>query len=275
LLPRSTALIAAHEVKHDGYRPLLIVERRKAEAFTRNGFDWTDRYSGITKAAAHLDCRSAIIDSEVIVQNEQGVSGFDALKSSIRWRPQSLILCAFDLLHLNGKDLRNAALVERRAMLKELVPSEHPFLFSEEFTGDANAFFRACADHQLEAIVSKLASSKYRSGRSKTWLKIKCFTESSFLIIGTARDRKTKAPLALLARTDDEELAYVGSAFIALSGSERTELSARLHVSKLERCPIPKLRFPDAQWVKPKLIARVRHLAGASYLRHGTVRAVS
>jgi bifunctional non-homologous end joining protein LigD len=196
-----------HEVKHDGYRTLLIIERRKARAYTRNGFDWTESYPSITKAAAKLDCRSAIIDGEVIVQNKHGVSDFDALKSAIRWRPQSLILCAFDLLHLNGKDLRDRPLLERRAKLKELVPSEHPFLFSEEFTGDASAFFRACADHQLEGIVSKLASSKYRSGRSKMWLKTKCFAESSFVIIGTARDRKTKAPLPLLARADAQGLA--------------------------------------------------------------------
>jgi len=163
-------------------------------------------------------------------------------------------------------------LLERRAKLRELVPSGHPFLFSEEFTGDGAAFFQACADHQLEGIVSKLASSKYRSGRSKTWLKTKCFTEGSFVIIGTARDRKTKAALALLARADPQGLAYAGSAFIALSGTERDELGARLRTSRLERCPIPKLRFPDAQWVKPHLMARVRHLAGAKYLRHGTVR---
>jgi bifunctional non-homologous end joining protein LigD len=156
--------------------------------------------------------------------------------------------------------------------LKELVPSEHPFLFSDEFTGDATAFFQACADHQLEGIVSKLASSKYRSGRSKTWLKTKCFTESSFFIIGTARDRRTKAPLALLARADAQGLTYAGSAFIALSGAERNELSARLQASKVERCLIPKLRIPDAQWVKPQLKARVRHLSGSSYVRHGTVR---
>jgi bifunctional non-homologous end joining protein LigD len=162
-----------HEVKHDGYRTLLIIERRKARAFTRNGFDWTDRYSGLMKAVAGLDCRSAIIDGEIIVQNEHGGSDFDALKSAIRWHPQRLIFCAFDLLHLNGKDLREIPLLERRPKLKELVRSEHPFLFSEEFTGDADAFFKACADHQLEGIVSKFASSKYRSGRSKTWLKTK------------------------------------------------------------------------------------------------------
>ena len=154
-------------------------------------------------------------------------------------------------------------------------PPQCAFLFSEEFTGDAAAFFQAYADHQLEGIVSKLASSKYRSGRSKTWPKTKCFTEGSFVIIGTARDRKTKAPLALLARVDAQGLAYAGSAFIALSSAERNELSARLQVSKLERSPIPKLRFPDAQWVKPQLKARVRDLSGSSYIRHGTVRGIS
>src|SRR5262245_51142649 len=213
-----------HEVKHDGYRTLLIVAGRKARAYTRNGFDWTERYAGIAKGAAKLNCNSAIMDGEVIVQNKNGISDFDALKSAIRWRPENLIFCAFDLLHLNGKDLRDRPLLERRAKLKALVPTEHPFLFSEEFTGDPDAFFQACADQQLEGIVSKLASSKYRSGRSKTWLKTKCFTESSFLIIGIARDRKTKAPLALLAQANADGLTYAGSAFLAISGTERTEL---------------------------------------------------
>src|SRR6187399_253508 len=225
-----------HEVKHDGYRTLLIIERRKAHAYTRNGFDWSESYLGITKATAKLECRSAIIDGEIIVQDRRGVSDFESLKSAIRWRPQKLIFGAFDLLHLNGKDLRERPLLERRTKLRELVPSEHPFLFSEEFSGDAAAFFQACADHQLEGIVSKFASSKYRSGRSKTWLKTKCFTESSYVIIGTARDRKTKAPLALLAQADAQGLGYAGSAFIALSGTERAELSARMQMSRLERC---------------------------------------
>jgi bifunctional non-homologous end joining protein LigD len=260
-----------HEIKHDGYRTLFVIDNGLTRAYTRNGFNWSERYPGLVRAAAKLNCRSAIIDGEVIVQNESGVSDFDALKSAIRWRPQSLILCAFDLLHLNGKDLREWPLIERKAELKQLIPNEHPFLFSEEFTGDAAAFFRACADHQLEGIVSKLASSKYRSGRSKTWLKTKCFAESSFVIIGTAQDRKTKAPLALLARAEKQGLSYAGSAFIALSGNDRAELSARLHRSKIERCPLAKFRFPNAQWVKP-LVARVRYLAGAKYLRHATVR---
>ena len=82
--------------------------------------------------------------------------------------------------------------------------------------GTLRHFFQACADHQLEGIVSTLASSKYRSGRSKTWLKTKCFTEGSFVIIGTDRDRKTGAPRALLAKASAQGLAYAGAAFFAV-----------------------------------------------------------
>jgi bifunctional non-homologous end joining protein LigD len=265
-----------HEVKHDGYRTILIVESSKARAYTRNGFDWSERYPGIVTAAAKLDCRSAIMDGEVIVQDARGISDFEALKSAIRWQPERLIFYAFDLLHLNGKDLRDEPLSARRTKLNELVGAnpKSPLQFSEEFA-DGAALFRACVEHGLEGIVSKLSFSRYRSGRTKTWLKTKCFTESAFLIIGTARDRKTGAMLALLARAEQQGLSYAGSAFIALAGAERDNLRALLEVNKVGRCPLTRLRYPNAQWVKPQLVARVRHLAGTKYLRHGTVRGIA
>ena len=184
-----------HEVKHDGYRTLLIVQRGQARTYTRNGLDWSDRYPGIVSAAKKLDCRSAILDGEAIVQDERGASDFDALMSAIRWQPHKLVLYAFDLLHLDGQDLRDWPLLERRAKLRKLlkVDETSPLQFSEEFTGDSAAFFRACAEHGLEGIVSKRVTSRYRSGRSKAWLKCKCFAESSLVIIGTDRDRKTGA----------------------------------------------------------------------------------
>jgi ATP-dependent DNA ligase len=106
---------------------------------------------------------------------------FESLGSTIRWAPGRLLLYAFDLLLLDGKDLRDSTLLNRRAKLKQLLPPDETRLlqFSEEFTGDAAAFFRACAERHLEGVVSKLGSPKYRSGRSKTWLKTKCFTESA------------------------------------------------------------------------------------------------
>jgi bifunctional non-homologous end joining protein LigD len=148
----------------------------------------------------------------------------------MRWRPHSIILYAFDLMHLDGKDLRQQALSERRSILKSLLGSdeESRIQYSEEFHGDGAAFFKACADKRLEDMVSKLASSRYRSGRSKTWLKTKCFTESAFVIIGTDRDRNTSALRALLARADRHALSYAGAAFIGLRGDAWHELRERL-----------------------------------------------
>ncbi len=110
-----------HEIKHDGYRSQVVIERDRARVFSRNGYDWSDRYPGIVCAAAKLQCKSAIIDGEAIVQNGHGASDFDALQSALRKQPYGIILYAFDLLHLDGKDLRQETLLERRAHLQALV----------------------------------------------------------------------------------------------------------------------------------------------------------
>ena len=107
-----------HEIKYDGYRCQVLLELGQARVFTRNGYDWSDRYPSIVRAAAKLPCLSAIIDGEAIVQDQNGASDFDALSSAMRWRPDSIILYAFDLMHLNGRDLRPQPLLERRALLK-------------------------------------------------------------------------------------------------------------------------------------------------------------
>ena len=259
-----------YEVKHDGYRTMLVIERGKARAFTRNGFDWSERYPGIVCAAGKLPCRSAILDGEVVVQDERGVSDFELLRSAIHWRPHKLLFYAFDLLHLDGKDLRNAPLIERRAKLGELIANaDVPLQFSEEFTGDAAAFLQACAENRLEGMVSKLASSTYRSGRSKTWLKTKCFTESTFVVIGTDRDRKTGALRALLA----DGAGYAGAAFVALDEQTRETMLASL--VPVASGPFKATRLRDVKWCEPKLSVRVKHLAGSPTLRHATVKGVT
>jgi len=263
-----------HEIKHDGYRTMLVIERGTARTYTRNGHDWSDRYPGIIMAARKLPCRTAILDGEVIVQDGRGVSDFEALQSALRSKTTHLIFYAFDLLHLDGKDLREKPLLERRAKLKRLIQNpDSRIQFSEEFIGDAVAFFRACATHELEGIVSKLANSRYRSGRSKTWLKTKCFTEGEFLLLGIDRDRKTDAPRALLAKAERGNLIYAGATFIGLRGQEREELEGKLRALAVERPSISWLRNREARWVKPKLSLKVRHLAfGSGLLRHATVR---
>ena len=121
--------------------------------------------------------------------------------------------------------------------------------------------------------VSKHALAPYRSGRSKTWLKIKCFTQSTFVVIGTDRDRKTGALRALLAHKDSAGLSYAGAAFIALSGDERAHFFAELE--RLAATPwaaFKSSRMTDAKWCQPKLVVEVKHLAGSKLLRHATVK---
>jgi bifunctional non-homologous end joining protein LigD len=112
-----------HEIEYDGYRCQVLLERGKARVLTRNGFDWSDRYPSIVRAAVGLRCQSAIIDGEAIVQDGNDVSDFEA-QSAMRWHPKSIILYAFDLMLLDGKDLRQQSLSVRRSMLKALIESD-------------------------------------------------------------------------------------------------------------------------------------------------------
>ena len=125
MLPRSNSRQRGRtgftEIKHDGYRCQVLVERGKARVFTRNGYDWSDRYPSIVRAAANLRCGLAIIDGEAIVQNGEGAADFKALRSAIRREPHNIILYAFDLLHLDGRDLRQQTLTERRTQLENLI----------------------------------------------------------------------------------------------------------------------------------------------------------
>src|SRR5262245_6611829 len=266
-----------HEIKHDGYRSQVVIERGKARVFSRNGYDWSDRYPAIVRAAANLRCKSAIMDGEAIAQNGNGASDFEALQSAMRRQPLSIILYAFDLLHLDGKDFRQETLLERRAHLQALVgdDDESRIQFSDEFDVDGNTLVKACAERGLEGIVSKHALAPYRSGRSKTWLKTKCFTQSTFVVVGTDRDRKTGAPRALLAHNDDFGLIYTGAAFIALKGHERDQFFAEVERLRTSWAMFKSSRLIDVRWCHPRLAVRVKHLVGSKFLRHATVRAYS
>ena len=262
-----------HEVKHDGYRCQVLLERGQARVFTRNGHDWTERYPSFVRAASNLRCKAAIIDGEAIVQNGDGASDFQALGFALRQGPQY----AFDLLHLDGKDLRQQTLSERRANLKALIGTngQSRIQFSDEFQGNGAALFKACAERALEGTVSKHALAPYRSGRSKTWLKIKCFTESTFVVVGMDRDRKTGAPRALLAHNDGFGLSYAGAAFIALAGDERARFFAELDRLATSWAAFKSSRMNDVKWCHPKLTVEVKHLAGSKFLRHATVRSLA
>jgi bifunctional non-homologous end joining protein LigD len=108
-----------HEIKYDGYRTLIVIDQGKVRAFSRHGRDWTGPYRQVVEAAGELLCRAAILDGEFIVQDENGVSDFDALRSAIHEAPHRIVFFAFDLLNLDGQDLRRIPLFERRIALRK------------------------------------------------------------------------------------------------------------------------------------------------------------
>ena len=265
-----------HEIKFDGYRTQVVIEAKDARAFTRNGFDWTGKYGTILDAARALKCRSAIIDGEVAVQAQSGVTDFRALRRSITSSsPRQLILFAFDLLHLDGRDLRSEPLLDRRRRLEDLIGAMDPasrLHFSSHHVGDGPAMFQAADQAGLEGIVSKRADSRYISGRAKAWFKTKSFTVADYSVLGVERS-DTGMPIALLATLGDK--AYVGNAMVTLTAKELDTLW-----KAVERLGTPQGRLTGqtkregATWLKSGMVARVRHLRGEDRLRLASLQTI-
>ena len=165
-----------HEVKHDGYRSQLAIENGTVQAFTRRGADWTSKYRPVVAAAGEMPVKSAIIDGEMTVLNADGRSDYRAFRKAIKGNPGRLVFIAFDLLMIDGKDIRGETTLERRERLQILLDDPPPAIqFSEAVHGSGKAFYEAADAMGLEGIVSKRAKAAYISGRSRAWLKIKSY----------------------------------------------------------------------------------------------------
>jgi DNA ligase D-like protein (predicted ligase) len=264
-----------HEIKHDGNRTLLVVEGKRARAFTRRGLDWSKEYAPVVAAGEKLRCRSAILDGEVIVQGEDGRSDFNALRSAIYTEPHRLLFFAFDLLHLNGKNLRDRPLTDRKAELTALLDTTSLYAriqLSEPIDGDGAKVFGAADAMGLEGIVSKRKASRYKSGRSPAWLKTKCMTESEFVVVGM-EPNPGGAPFALLAREENGELIYAGSAFVTLPAKARDKFWNMAEKLKVDRPAVRPLKMGKrkATFVAPKLRVRARHMRAEGMLRHASL----
>lgn len=256
-----------HEVKFDGYRSQMVIDEDGTRIFTRNGLDWTSKYRDLATASTELGAESAIIDGEIIVLNDKGLSDFAALRSAITRRQHDLYFVAFDLLHLNGHDLRDVTLEERREILESMIPADIRIQFSQALPGDAKSIFHLVDKAGLEGVVSKRKDSKYRSGRSTAWLKAKSYMVEEYEILGVEREMG-KPAFALMA--DRKTGRYIGSAFINSSRQIRERLWKRVQE---HTGPAPKgMKRPATQWVKPGLIGRVKHLRGEEDLRHASLQ---
>jgi bifunctional non-homologous end joining protein LigD len=161
-----------HEIKHDGYRLVVRRDGSAVRLFTRRGYDWTDRYPAIASAAAKLRAKSFTMDGEAVVVGADGVAVFEALHR--RHKASDAILYAFDLLELDGEDLRPLPLSARKAKLAKLLARKPAgIVFNEHTDEDGATVFRHACKLGLEGIVSKRLAAPYRSGPSRDWIKVK------------------------------------------------------------------------------------------------------
>jgi bifunctional non-homologous end joining protein LigD len=258
-----------HEIKYDGYRTQVIIDWDGARAYTKTGIDWTSRYWPIVTAAEALGARSAIIDGEVIAPMPSGAPDFHALRSAMAWNAERLAFVAFDLLHLDGQDLRPLPIVERRAMLWDLVkPADGIIQFSQHVDGGGAEFFKGVEKLGLEGMVSKRRGASYRSGESDAWLKIKCYEFSELDLLGVKRE-PGKPAMALMGQGGK----YAGSAFITLPNEVRERLWKRVQAGRDAPAGVPKA-MTGVEWLKPGIKARVKHLRGEAKLRHASVKGI-
>jgi bifunctional non-homologous end joining protein LigD len=266
----------AHEIKLDGYRLQLRVEAGHAVLLTRKGLDWTERFASIARAAEALpDC---LIDGEAVALNSKGVSDFSALQAALsEGRESALILFAFDLMFLGGRDLRPLSLEERKAelerVLRELPASSRARLrYLEHFTTPGAAVLESACRLSLEGVVSKLLQAPYESGRTGSWVKSKCRAGHEVVIGGwTSEGANLSSLIAGVYR--DGRLVPVGRIGTGFSAAKVRPLLPRLKELASDenpfgmRVPLPSGR--KIHWLKPRLVAEIEF---AGWTEGGNIR---
>jgi bifunctional non-homologous end joining protein LigD len=282
-IPPQLALTAAqppetdawlHELKLDGYRIQIHVREtksrgqrvRSAALLTRNGSDWTHRMPEIALEAAELPVTAAVLDGEVVVLEPSGQASFAALQAAFQeGKRERLVYFAFDLLHLDGRNLRNLPLTRRKEILTELLEGfdeDAIVRLSESFHVSGREMFSEACQLHAEGIISKLSSSTYDSGRVGSWLKIKCSREQEFVIGGFTLPSKSEDGIGslLLGYYVEGRLIYAGRSGTGFIHEMRRTLRERLD-RLLEKNPpfahLPVEARRNARWVKPKLVAQI------------------
>ncbi|WP_026620275.1 bifunctional non-homologous end joining protein LigD [Ensifer sp. WSM1721] len=267
-----------NEAKFDGYRLICAVGGGNVRCYTRNGLDWTEKFSTVASALAELDCKSALVDGEVVALSDAG-SKFSALQKALRTGAGTR-LYAFDLMELDGKDLSREPLVERKEKLRALLESLGPTAtvqYSEHVRGSGEHVLAAMCRAGLEGIIAKEANAPYRGGRTRSWLKVKCTKRQEFVIGGYTPSSKKGRPFAslLLGTFEGEKLVYRGGVGTGFSGETMDELAAAFAKRKRRTSPfetVPRERSREAVWLTPDLVAEVdfTEFTADGHVRHGS-----
>jgi len=266
-----------HEIKYDGYRMHARLDRGVVKLLTRTGLDWTHKYPAIAKAAVALDARQAYLDGELCGVGPDGITSFNIVQlASDSGNAAALVFFLFDLLYLDGEDLRPRPVIERKERLRTLLADATPCLhYSDHVVGQGPEFYdKACAMF-VEGIVSKRTDAPYTPGNRGLWRKVKCLNRAEFVVVGWSEPEGRRPYLGalLLGYYDPEgKLIYAGRVGSGIDYAELERLWRRLQPLATDRMPLdiapPRgsrfgspLVLSRVHWVRPELVAEVKFLA--------------
>ena len=274
-----------YELKLDGYRTLVVKQRRSVTLFSRRGNILNARFPTIASAFSFLP-NDTIVDGELVVLDEQGRPSFSALQNS-RFTPDALHFYAFDLLAFRGRDLRKLSLSDRRTLLEDdaLTGICDPVRLSAVFNASANQLIAAAKRTGLEGVIAKRADSRYESGeRSGAWVKYKT-NKGQELVIGGYKPGSNGFDYLLVGYYEGRDLIFIAKIRNGFTPSLRREISAKFPPLRTSHCPFANLPepanarrgeaitveiMPQIQWLRPKLVAQIEFTewTKGNHLRH-------
>jgi bifunctional non-homologous end joining protein LigD len=270
-----------HEVKFDGYRIQTRIDGDEIRVLTRNGLDWTTRFISVADAVRKLSLGSAALDGEIVVDDDSGIPNFNELVSDLKNNRQDRFrYYVFDLLYLNGTDLRGAALSDRKRLLSEVLGDSMAgnVSLSQHFEVDGALLFEKVGRLGLEGIVSKRRTAPYRSGRNKDWLKIKSVERQEFVVIGFVPSTTSRKTIGSLVLGVHEKGRFVHAGRVGTGFSQEVAASffEALEGDRVEKLSLGNNVSPEAarnvRWVRPKLVVEVEYRGWSNdgLLRHSS-----
>ena len=280
-----------YEVKWDGYRALAYLQKGKAELRSRNNKGFSEKFYPLISALKEWKI-NAVIDGEVVVVNDKGLPDFGDLQN---WRSEAdghLVFYAFDILWFEGKNKMNLPLIERRELLKKILPAHSVIKLSETFDASGSSFFSLAEEMQLEGIMAKRSDGLYVPGsRSKDWLKIKTEKRQEAIICGYTKNENTSKPFSalLLGLYEERKLISIGPVGTGFSVQQQKDMLKRFKTFEIKKCPfetVPDFNKPSrfrpnppkasVVWLKPKVVCEIsyRELTKDKALRHPSFKGI-
>lgn len=248
------------EIKYDGYRMISYIENGKVKMFSRNKVDYSKKFGSICESLKKIDRPSFVLDGEIVAFDKKGRSDFGLLQKTIKQGGSDLYYVVFDLLALDGKDLRDLPLLERKAKLERLLFKSDDCIMYSKHVDKGKESFEFAKKNNLEGIIAKKSQSKYSGKRSDDWLKIKCYLRQEFVIGGfTTSDKNQLLSALLLGYYENKKFIYVGKVGTGFSVTTKKELHSMFQKLLRKTSPFSEeVPEKNVYWLKPSLIAEIQ-----------------